>query len=127
MLVLTLLFTISVIQTVLMLWIYLSIYNKLNKIEIAMANFKEEVLAQVETLKSALSNIEGDINRQAATNQELLDKINAGGLDAVSQEEIRTALQSGVDLATRIAAIVPEPVEENPGGEGEGDPTEGEG
>lgn len=92
-----------------------------------MANFKEEVLAQVETLKSALSNIEGDINRQAATNQELLDKINAGGLDAVSQEEIRTALQSGVDLATRIAAIVPEPVEENPGGEGEGDPTEGEG
>lgn len=105
------------------------IFSKLNKILRKMASFKEEVLAQVETLKSALSNIEGDINRQAATNQELLDKINAGGLDAVSQEEIRTALQSGVDLATRIAAIVPEPIEDNPGtGEGDPtDPTEGEG
>jgi len=58
------------------------IFSKLNKILRKMASFKEEVLAQVETLKSALSNIEGDINRQAATNQELLDKINAAGLEA---------------------------------------------
>lgn len=72
--------------------------------------FKDDVLAGLNEIRANLVNVQDDLARQAATNQELIDRIDNGGLEAATAAEITAALQTTIDQAKTVAAIVPEPV-----------------
>lgn len=73
---------------------------------------KQDFLDQLDSISASTQNVAADVKRQADKIDELVLKIEEGGLTAVEEAEVLEALKAKAANLAAVAAVVPEPIEE---------------